>query len=116
VNLDRPVQRLLGLATLLACFALYDPDASSAIQRLALPLLMAFAAWALVQNLAAVALAVAVLGMIHLDLANGDWIDRIAWPMITLAAILTFGWILIGRFRQRIRDTHEARWQRRRDS
>ena len=116
MNLDRPVQRLIGLATVLVCLALYDPEASSAVQRLALPLLMALGAWALVQNLAAVALAVAVLGLIHLDLASGDWIDRIAWPALTLAAILTIVCILIGRFRQRIRDTHEARWQSRRNS
>ena len=75
MNLDKPIQRLVGLATLLACLAFYDPDAVSALQRLGLPLLMAAGAWALVQNLAAVALAVAVLGLIHLDLSNGDWID-----------------------------------------
>ncbi len=116
MNLDRPVQRLLGLAVLLVCLALYDPGAAGAVQRLGLPLLMALGAWALVQNLAAVALAVAVLGVIHLDLTNGDWIDRIAWPVITLIAILTFAWILLGRFRRHIRDTHEERWQKRRDS
>ena len=116
MNLDRPVQRLVGLAIVLASLAFYDPSATSVVQRLAVPLLMALGAWALVQNLAAVALAVAVLGVIHLDLATGDWVDRIAWPILTLAAVATFLWILIGRFRQRIRDTHEARWQRRRDS
>lgn len=115
MNLDRPIPRLAGLATVLVCLALYDPEAGSAAQRLGLPLLMALGAWALVQNLAAVALAVAVLGVIHLDLASGDWIDRIAWPLLTLTAILTVAWILLGRFRQRIRDTHEERWQRRRD-
>ena len=116
MNLDRPIPRLAGLAVVLVCFAVYDPEAGSAIHRLLLPLLMALGAWALVQNLAAVALAVAVLGVIHLDLTSGDWIDRIAWPLITLGAILTFAWILLGRFRQRIRDTHEQRWQSRRNS
>ena len=116
MNLDRPVQRLIGLAVVLVGLAFYDPTATSALQRLVLPLLMAAGAWALVQNLAAVALAVAVLGAIHWDLSTGDWIDRIAWPILTLIASLTIGWILRGRFRQRIRDTHEARWQSRRDS
>lgn len=115
MNLDRPIARLGGLATVLVCLAIYDPNATGAIQRLALPLVMALGAWALVQNLAAVTLAVAILGVIHLDFSNGDWIDRIAWPVLTLAASLTFAGILIGRFRQRIRDTHHARWQRRRD-
>ena len=115
MNLDKPIQRLLGLATVLAGLAFFDPDAGGALQRLGLPLLMAAGAWALVQNLAAVALAIAVLGVIHLDLSSGDWIDRIAWPILTLAAGLTFAWILLNRFRQRIRDTHEERWQSRRE-
>ena len=115
MNLDRPLQRLVGLAAILICLAIYDPQGSDAWHRLILPLLMAAGAWALVQNLAAVVLAVAVLGVIHLDLSSGDWIDRIAWPLLTAAAVATFVWILIGRFRQRIRDTHEARWQQRKD-
>ena len=115
MNLDKPAQRLAGLATLLATFALYDPAAGDAVHRLALPLLMALGAWALVQNLAAIAIAVAVLGVIHLDLTEGDWIDRIAWPLITLLAIVTLAAIMLRRFRQRIADTHEARWEGRRD-
>lgn len=116
MNLDRPVPRLIGLVVVLICLTVYDPIAGSALQRLLLPLLMAAGAWALVQNLAAVALAVAVLGVIHWDLSTGDWIDRIAWPLLTVLASLTFAWILRDRFRQRIRDTHEARWHSRKDS
>jgi len=114
VNLDRPLLRLAGLATVLACLAFYDPDAGSGLQRLALPLLMALGAWALVQNLAAVALAVAVLGVIHLDLDGDDWIDSIAWPTLTLAAVIALLVIMIRRFRARIAETHEARWADRR--
>ncbi len=116
MNLDRPVPRLIGLTIVLVCLAVYDPAATSPMQRLVLPLMMAAGAWALVQNLAAVALAVAVLGAVHWDLATGDWIDRVAWPILTVFASLAFLWILLNRFRQRIRDTHEARWQGRRDS
>ena len=115
MNLDRPVPRLVGLAVVLVCLAVYDPGGDSVQQRLLLPLLMAAGAWALVQNLAAVALAVAVLGVIHLDLGSGDWIDRIAWPLLTLAATAAFVWILVRRFRARIAETHEARWADRRD-
>jgi hypothetical protein len=115
VNLDHPLPRLIGLATVLVCLALYDPAGAGALQRLLLPLLMALGAWALVQNLAAVALAVAVLGLIHLDLTTGDWIDRIAWPILTLAAIATLIAIMIRRFRARISETHAARWAERRD-
>ena len=115
MNLNRPVPRLLGLATVLVCLALYDPAGESAVQRLLLPLLMAAGAWALVQNLAAVALTIAVLGVIHLDLSSGDWIGRIAWPLLTLAATVVFLTILVRRFRARIAETHEARWADRRD-
>ena len=114
MNLDRPVLRLLGLVVVLAGLAFYDPEGHSVLQRLLLPLLMAAGAWALVQNLAAVALAVAVLGLINLDLAGGDWIDRIAWPAITLTATVAFLWILFRRFRARIAETHDARWAERR--
>ncbi len=115
MNLDRPVARLFGLTLILVCLALFNPEANTALQRLVVPLLMAAGAWALVQNLAAVALAVAVLGAIHWDLASGDWIDRFAWPVLTVLAGITFLWILLGRFRQRIRDTHEQRWLSRQD-
>ncbi len=115
MNLNRPVPRLIGLATVLVCLALYDPDGTTALQRLLLPLLMAAGAWALVQNLAAVALTVAVLGVIHLNLDGGDWIDRVAWPVLTLAATGVCLAILIRRFRARIAATHEARWADRRD-
>lgn len=115
MNLNRPLPRLLGLATVLVCLAFYDPAGESAVQRLLLPLLMAAGAWALVQNLAAVALTVAVLGVIHLDLSGGDWIDRVAWPLLTLAAVVAFLSILARRFRARIAATHEARWADRRE-
>lgn len=110
MNLDQPWQRLAGLAVIFVCLAVYDPNATGVGQRLLVPLLMAAGAWALVQNLAAVALAIVVLGVIHLDLAAGNWIDAIAWPLLTLAAGIALLTIGIRRFRRRIADTHEARW------
>lgn len=115
MNLDRPWQRLLGLVFVLGCLAVYDPNAMGVIQQLAIPLLMALGAWALVQNLAAVALAVTVLGIIHLDLSASNWIDRLAWPVLTLAAALTLLMIGLKRFRRRIAETHESRWAERGD-
>ncbi len=115
MNLDRPWQRLTGLIIVLGCLAIYDPGAAGVDQRLILPLLMALGAWALVQNLAAVALAVVVLGIIHLDLGASNWIDRVAWPVLTLAAGLTLMMIGLKRFRRRIEETHESRWADRRN-
>lgn len=115
MNLDRPWQRLAGLIVILGCLTIYEPDSRGVLQQLLIPLLMIGGALALVQKLAAVALAVAVLGLIHLDLAADNWIDRIAWPVLTMAALLILLMIGLRRFRRRINETHEARWADRQD-
>lgn len=93
--------------------ALYDPESPAALHRLLLPALLAAGAWALVQNVAVVAIATAVLGVIHLDSEAGGWIDRFAYPAITAAALLTLAAIGVQRFRRRIVETREARWSER---
>ena len=113
MNLDRPWQRLAGLLLIFLGLALYDPESSAALHRLLLPALLAAGAWALVQNIAVVALATAVLGVIHLDFAASSWVDRYAYPAITAAAVLTLLAIGIQRFRRRILETREARWSER---
>ncbi len=93
--------------------ALYDPESPTALHRLLLPCLLAAGAWALVQNVTVVAIATAVLGVIHLDFAANGWIDRFAYPAVTAAALLTLLAIGIQRFRRRIVETREARWSER---
>ncbi len=113
MNLDRPWQRLAGLLAIFVALALYDPASPDALHRLVIPGVMAVGAWALVQNLAAVALATAVLGFIHLEVGAEGWIDRYAYPLLTALAGLVFLGILIRRFRRRIVETRAARWSER---
>lgn len=115
MKLSRPWLRVSGLALLIGCLALYDPEASGAVQDLLIPLAMALAAWAMVQNLAAVSLGVAVLALIHSDPSAPGWVEGRAYPLLTLAAGITFAAIVLSRFRQRVRDTHQARWAERRE-
>ena len=56
--------RVAGLVLLLGCLAVFDPVAESVAQQLLIPLLMIFAGYALIQNLAVVALATSVLAAI----------------------------------------------------
>jgi len=115
MNLDQPWQRLSGLVVILACLTIFEPGTGGVAQQLVIPLVMAAGALALIQNLAAIALAMAVLGVIHLDLNADNWIDRIAWPVLTVAALLVLMMIGLKRFRRRINETHDARWADRRD-
>jgi len=111
---NRPWWRIVGLAALLACLALFEPGSPGIAHRLIIPLLMAIAAWAMVQNVAAVALGIMVLTYIHTDLSGGDWIGRWAYPLLAAGALLTVIAIAVQRFRRRITETHEARWSTRR--
>lgn len=116
MNLDRLWLRLTGLLVLLSCLALLDPGSASVFHRLVIPLIMAAGTWALIQNAAAVALGATVLGAIHSELAATHWIDRLAYPALTLTGSAVLAVITFRRFRHRISRTHEARWADRRTS
>ncbi len=118
--------RGLGVLVILAALTLYGPSTDqSALAELVLPLIIGAAAVLVVQNLLAVLLAGALLAGIH---ANWDlsawggaptadsWVENTAYPLVCIACLLGSLAILIKRFRQKIRATHEARWQRRRSS
>jgi hypothetical protein len=100
----------------LICLAFYDSGATDPLHALILPLVMACGAWLLVQNPAAVALGVAVLAAIHADLNAVSWIERVAYPLVALAASTLLALIGARRFARRIADTHEVRWSGRRPS
>jgi len=111
VNTSHMGRRIAGVVVLSGCLLAYDPGATDLLQRGLLPALMALAAWGLVQNLAAVALGVAVLAGIHSDLHAPHWLDHLAFPAISAAAAVTFGIIVWRRFRRRIQATHDHRWR-----
>ncbi len=100
---------------MLFCVLLYEPGATSAWQRLGLPLLMAGAAALILQNLLGVLLGGIMLTGIHSDLV-GDWVDRLAYPSILGLSSVIVVVILTQRFRQRIQATHSERWQARQDA
>ena len=114
MNLDHPWQRLAGLILLLGCLALYQPGSPGVANQLIYPLLMAAGAWALVQNLAAVALAGTVLAALHARPGAPDWIPGLAYPALVVLGVVVLAVILIRRFRRRIAETHDARWSGRR--
>lgn len=114
MNLEKLSIRLCGLLLLFGCLAIYDPIGASAVQRLGVPIVMALGAWALVQNLTAVAFGTAVLALLHTDLGGTDWITAYAYPLLAvvgMAILIAAGW---SRFRRRVADTHAARWSSRR--
>jgi len=106
--------RLLGVLLLAVCVVLYEPAGETILHRLLLPLGMAAAAWLMVQNLAAVAFGTALLAAIHGNPGSTDPITGVAYPAVAATAGLVLTIILVRRFRARVRDTHDARWQRRR--
>lgn len=107
---DLPV-RIAGVALLAVCVLAYDGDAPGAWQRLVLPLGMAFAAWLMVRNLAAVALGTALLAGIHSAPGSSDPIAAAGYPLVAAAATLVLIGVFVRRFRARIAATHDARWR-----
>lgn len=118
--------RLLGVAVVLLCVVFYEPTQGGLIQRLLLPLVMSLSAIFIVQNVLSVMLAGTLLAGIHsnwslfsISLATKvnteAWIEGFAYPALTILCLLVAGAIVLQRFRQHIRSTHDARWQARRD-
>ncbi len=114
MNLDHPWQRVTGLIVLLACLALYQPGVAGLANQLIYPLLMAAGAWALVQNITAVALAGTLLAILHARPGAEDWIPALAYPALAVLGATVLAVVMIRRFRRRIAETHEARWSERR--
>lgn len=102
--------RVTGTLVLAVTLVLFDSTAPGVWQRLGLPLLMALGAFALVQNLAAVALGASVLAAIHTELNAASWVDRIAYPAIAVTGGCILLLISARRFRARISTTRAARW------
>jgi hypothetical protein len=103
--------RVAGLVLLAICVVAYEQAGGGVSNRLVLPLGMALAAWLMVRNVVAVSLGTALLAGIHSDLSSADWIEARAYPAVAWAAGLVLFGTLLQRFRRRILDTREARWQ-----
>lgn len=105
--------RMAGVVVTLAVLFVIDLNVDDVINQLWLPLLLAAGAYLMTLSVMAVAIAVGTLALLHTDLADAFWVPAIAYPMLVAASALIIGWILLQRFRQRIKDTHEERWANR---
>lgn len=105
--------RMAGVVVTLAVLFVIDLNVDDVINQLWLPLLLAAGAYLMTLSVMAVAIAVGTLALLHTDLAAAFWVPAIAYPMLVATSALIIGWILLQRFRQRIKDTHEERWANR---
>lgn len=106
-------RRLLGIGVLLAVTVIYDTGNTSLLHRLYIPAAMALGAWLVVQNLAAVLMAVVVIAATRTDFASTEILLSRIYPSV--AALAGCGLAAIGllRFQTRIAETREARWRNR---
>ena len=105
--------RMAGVVVTLAVLFVIDLTVDDVVNQLWLPLLLAAGAYLMTLSLMAVAIAVGSLALLHADIAAAFWVPATAYPMLVAVSALIICWILIQRFRQRIKDTHEERWANR---
>jgi len=112
-ELSHPWQRLAGVAiTAMVAFFL-DATSTTVIHSLVLPLTLAFSAWLMTRSLMAVSFAVFTLAAINTQLQAISWIPSLAYPSIAVIALIVCMAIVGRRFRDRIEETHQARWAQR---
>lgn len=106
--------RLAGVVLILAVLFVLDLNQPDAINQLWLPLTLAAGGYLMTLSAMAVAIAVGTLAILHMDLDSLFWVEAQAYPAMVAISGLFIGWVLVQRFRQRIKDTHEERWSHRR--
>jgi len=109
VTPTRMVQRLIGLALVILFLFDYAPDGASLYQRLWLPLIGGVGAYLVIQNVLAVALAVALVAGINSAPGRGDPLNGIVYPLFAICASIVAIVILARRFGAAIRATRAAR-------
>ncbi len=105
--------RMAGVVLILAVLFILDLNQNDATNQLWLPLLLAAGAYLMTLSSMAVAIAIGTLAILHADLGSGFWVSASAYPLLVLISGSYIGWVLLQRFRQRIKDTHEERWAHR---
>ncbi len=113
-ELSHPWARLGGVI-IAACIVFFlDTTSTDALHKLWLPLGLAFSAFLMTQALMAVAFACLVMAGLNIDLAAGYWVPVWGYPSVAAVSLVVCLIIVVRRFRQRIAETHDARWARRR--
>ena len=102
--------RLAGVVVILAVLFVIDLNVDDAVNQLGLPLLLAAGAYLMTLSLMAVAITAATLAFLHMELGSTFWVPALAYPALLAVCSAYIGWVLLQRFRQRIKDTHEERW------
>jgi predicted membrane protein len=102
--------RLAGVVVILAVLFVIDLNIDDAVNQLGLPLLLAAGAYLMTLSLVAVAITAATLAFLHMELGATFWVPALAYPALLAVCSAYIGWVLLQRFRQRIKDTHEERW------
>ena len=102
--------RLAGVVVILAVLFVINLNIDDAVNQLGLPLLLAAGAYLMTLSLMAVAITAATLAFLHMELGATFWVPALAYPALLAVCSAYIGWVLLQRFRQRIKDTHEARW------
>jgi predicted membrane protein len=102
--------RLAGIVVILAVLFVIDLNIDDAVNQLGLPLLLAAGAYLMTLSLMAVAITAATLAFLHMELGATFWVPALAYPALLAVCSAYIGWVLLQRFRQRIKDTHEERW------
>ena len=102
--------RLAGVVVILAVLFVIDLNVDDAVNQLGLPLLLAAGAYLMTLSLMAVAITAATLAFLHMELGATFWVSALAYPALLAVCSAYIGWVLLQRFRQRIKDTHEERW------
>lgn len=114
-GINHPVQRIAGCLIILAIVFVIDLNNPAALHQLLLPLGLALGAYLVSQAFAAVCIAAFALSLTHMNTASGEWVSAIAYPAVAgITALILIG-ISARRFRERIAETHAARWQHRKE-
>ena len=109
-SLNNVSLRLAGVVVILAVLFVIDLNVDDAVNQLWLPLLLAAGAYLMTLSLMAVAITAATLAFLHMELGATFWVPALAYPALLAVCSAYIGWVLLQRFRQRIKDTHEERW------
>ena len=108
--------RMAGVVLIVAVLFVLDLNQDDATNQLWLPLLLAAGAFLMTLSAMAVAIAVGTLAILHMDLDSTFWVTASAYPLLVAVSGLFITGVLLQRFRQRIKDTHDERWANRRQA
>ena len=105
----RATKRGIGFLVTLSAFLFWESGTTGVVNQLLLPLVIALGAYLIVENLLAIAVAIAALAGIHGDLTNPAWIESRAYPAVALTAAVVAGALIVQRFRERVETTRDER-------